>query len=868
MLSKLRQPSGVTERQEVLDGDVSEDEVTAALHRLHNEAAALSVPIRAFKMLALEAPYSLRGLAELLTSYLKGAPLPREVTTVTLHPILKPGKDPASKDNWRTIGFGTTVSRLLQTVVATRLKNYIELTKCLHRAQAGFLPKLSADMLCWLTTVILEDAVLAGSKQYSCFVDVKAAFASTGHADVAKGLLRVGITGKLATLIMSFLQQSSVYIVEDGHMCQAVHATVGLIEGCTFSPLLWDIVMDSLLCRLDTAVSGLVDAGLDVGPLMGDGNPLPATAYADDVRLIANSVVILQDLVDVTDEWMGGHDFELGVAPDKTAGLLNAAAAVCGHQLMVGDRELPLVEAYKYLGLLTSYKGTGDSARRHRTFALARVRSAVGMLRHSGIRQVRPSVGMVAYLTRIRPKLTYCLAVWGLAAPGSLTDFDRDDYLAQAVIMNADGPIPHAVINAVLCVPTLSCELDRGVIRLILRLVALPEDNMYRAQLAGLCRRWKDASRAEREHLKDTWWPRALARLRRLDEYANPEVTRVGCPYQPVGVKFAEAVETLLLEPEIKGPTGPPVRNFSPARFGSSGAEQPVPEAPSPAMGASRGPGGTLVEGEDFVHDRKGDWRPVLIQRLEQCMHYVTDWAAWCENQLVMDGMTSLTATRDLLCGRPCDGKLPFLFRDRSVHQTYLMHLPAGTHYLLGYAHHDSTCPWCKSCEVTVPHLLRDCKWWRVQRQEAVTRMRSAAIRQGLMSSDVPVECTSPEFVNLWYHLMVGRPVPRRVGPLAFVDALVFPSMEADAPRRIFRRPSVSPVDLQRYFAVLDGARQFVVEVLRRTQDVFGVVRRSTFGARIDPDVVNPLPPSGAVEDRMRELRQAQRRKDREDAMQ
>ncbi len=46
-------------------------------------------------------------------------------------------------------------------------------------------------------------------------------------------------------------------------------------------------------------------------------------------------------------------------------------------------------------------------------------------------------------------------------------------------------------------------------------------------------------------------------------------------------------------------------------------------------------------------------------------------------------------------------------------------------------------------------------------------RSESAAImiRQGLMSSDVPVEpeCTSPdsEFVSLWYHLsMVGRPVP------------------------------------------------------------------------------------------------------------
>jgi hypothetical protein len=55
--------------------------------------------------------------------------------------------------------------------------------------------------------------------------------------------------------------------------------------------------------------------------------------------------------------------------------------------------------------------------------------------------------------------------------------------------------------------------------------------------------------------------------------------------------------------------------------------------------------------------------------------------------------------------------------------------------------------------------------------------------------------------------------------------------MEVDAPSRVARRPNVDPVDSdrQRYFAVLDsdGAKQFVVNVLRCTQDVFGVVRRS-----------------------------------------
>ncbi len=103
-------------------------------------------------------------------------------------------------------------------------------------------------------------------------------------------------------------------------------------------------------------------------------------------------------------------------------------------------------------------------------------------------------------------------------------------------------------------------------------------------------------------------------------------------------------------------------------------------------------------------------------------------------------------------------------------------------------------------------------------------------------------------------------PPSRLVGRLSFVNALAFPSMEVDAssPSRVARRPNVDSdplaVDHQRYFAVLDGAKQFVVNVLRCTQDVFGVVRRSssTFAARADPAIVIPPAPVGEVEERLR----------------
>ena len=97
-----------------------------------------------------------------------------------------------------------------------------------------------------------------------------------------------------------------------------------------------------------------------------------------------------------------------------------------------------------------------------------------------------------------------------------------------------------------------------------------------------------------------------------------------------------------------------------------------------------------------------------LLNGLDGALRYVTDWASWEERQVAINALPSLAATRDLLQARGCDGALPFLRRPRSRHQTILLHLPAGTHYLLGHAHWEATCPWCTRDMVSVPHLLRD----------------------------------------------------------------------------------------------------------------------------------------------------------------
>ena len=55
---------------------------------------------------------------------------------------------------------------------------------------------------------------------------------------------------------------------------------------------------------------------------------------------------------------MDANGLELGLGPDKTAGLLSAALQDnLANPLMVGERILPLVPTYKYLGVITHCDG-------------------------------------------------------------------------------------------------------------------------------------------------------------------------------------------------------------------------------------------------------------------------------------------------------------------------------------------------------------------------------------------------------------------------------------------------------------------------------------------------------------------------------
>jgi hypothetical protein len=406
-----------------------------------------------------------------------------------------------------------------------------------------------------------------------------------------------------------------------------------------------------------------------------------------------------------------------------------------------------------------------------------------------------------------------------MVAPNAslLQQLEEVEHQALSLIMGAvrgRRAASHAICVVMLALPTLQCELDRGMIRLILRVLALPSASMFRCYMVKLCARWHHATVAERQQLQETWWGKTQARLQHLDaldlQYDN------ACPYvrrQPQ-LQLADTIDKLLL----------------------SGFDAAFPK----------------MSGREAA---------TALKRISTGFHYMTDWAAWEAHRAAFSKRSSLAATLDLLRHRGCDGRLPFLSQTRSTHQKLLLNLPAGTYHLLGHSHWDASCPWCLTAgagavAISIPHLLRDCIFWAGQRRVVVLAVHALAMAMGpgIMTQDALL--STPDAAVGWYFFMAGHPVP-----LGFLNLPVFPSVADGAIDRFDKCPAPEHVALQQYNRLLDLSVDFVVMVLAGTQRVFRDPHAYTMSGgqyRVFKDLggENVVPASGQDE----EARRAQRR--------
>ncbi|KAF2880860.1 hypothetical protein ILUMI_25315 [Ignelater luminosus] len=213
--------------------------------------------------------------------------------------------NPRDVDSWRPITISSVVVRLCNKIIAKRLSS-----RPLHPNQRGF---RAVDGV-FLNTLTLENLIKsrrANVKPYHLlFLDLAKAFDTVSHNSIERALRRFNVDPRMRGFIMGTYSNATTKIHVGGATTSALRITRGVKQGDPLSPILFNMVIDELICELEESHLGLPISNTESVACLG---------YADDLMLASDTFDKCQRLLRRAGEFFERRGLKLN--PQKSVAL-------------------------------------------------------------------------------------------------------------------------------------------------------------------------------------------------------------------------------------------------------------------------------------------------------------------------------------------------------------------------------------------------------------------------------------------------------------------------------------------------------------------------------------------------------------------
>ena len=271
-----------TVHDELLDSEITEDEVRKAIRRLKTgKAAGADQVINEF--LKSTERVILPFLVKLCNAIFNQGIFPEEWTKSIIVP-LHTKRDCDNPDNYRGISLLSSLSKVFTSILNARLIEWAEENTMFTEAQAGFRKGYSTTDHIFTLHAIIEKQFSRNAKLYVAFVDFYKAFDTVSHTMMWLVLSRTGIQGKMLTMLRAMYASIKACVRCNGsELSDYFECLQGLKQGCLCSPILFTYFINEL-------ANDITRGGIHGIQLMPNQIEMFLMLFADDLALLSSTV--------------------------------------------------------------------------------------------------------------------------------------------------------------------------------------------------------------------------------------------------------------------------------------------------------------------------------------------------------------------------------------------------------------------------------------------------------------------------------------------------------------------------------------------------------------------------------------------------
>jgi len=252
-----------------------------------------------------------------------------------LIPLNKKHPDVPKAEEFRPIVVMSPLVKLLEARLLEKLQWYTS-TK-LQRSQTGFVPGMDIFVNIHRALDQIRLRINDKKKVFCLFLDFKSAYNTVPHDELFQKLNSICSEEEVQLLRAIY----SRMIIKLGS--EKLRCNVGVAQGSMISPALFDLYAEDLITEL----------------IQNGWNIFDILAYADDHLILCDSIEELEKAISTVKSWCQKANILLN--PTKS-GILEVVPRRGKISLDVGTKisDIPVVQSYRYLGLLLDGKLTGD----------------------------------------------------------------------------------------------------------------------------------------------------------------------------------------------------------------------------------------------------------------------------------------------------------------------------------------------------------------------------------------------------------------------------------------------------------------------------------------------------------------------------